>query len=94
MSIFGDKSVKTVVIVHLDAEGNKITALQRSQEPQYIINDKGTYPKWLHERVALLKIAEEGTVIIGIRAIKVNPSYFMLRLSKKEHAEIGQILGT
>jgi hypothetical protein len=89
MSIFGGEATKSVVAVHLDMDGN-ISAIQRSQEPQYITEN---YPVWLRERVALIRMAEAGTIIKDIKALKVNSNYYLLHLSKKEHTEIGKLLG-
>jgi hypothetical protein len=88
--MFGGKATQNVVAVHLDQEGN-ISAIQRSVEPQYITEN---YPVWLRERVALVKIAEEGTMVKDIKALKVNSHYILLHLTKKELTEIGKLLGT
>lgn len=79
-----------VVSVHLDGEGN-ITSIQREKEPQYI---SGDYPKWLRERVALIKLIEGNNSAISLKAMKINPQYFILYLSKKELTEVGKLLGT
>lgn len=79
-----------VVTVHLDDEGN-ITSLQRAKEPQYI---SGDYPKWLRERVALVKMADIGKMVVTLKAIKITSQYIILYLSKKELTEVGKLLGT
>ena len=83
-------SANNVVTVHLDDEGN-ITSLQRAREPQYI---SGEYPKWLKERVALVKMADIGKMVIALKALKITSQYILLYLSKKELTEIGKLLGT
>ena len=83
-------SATNVVTVHLDDEGN-ITSLQRAKEPQYI---SGDYPKWLRERVALVKMADIGKMVVTLKAIKITSQYIILYLSKKELTEIGKLLGT
>jgi hypothetical protein len=88
--LFGGKAKKNVVVVHLNDEGN-ISAIQRSLEPQYVT---GNYPVWLRERVALLKMADQGVTLKDIQAYKVNPYYYLLHLTKKELTEIGKMLGT
>jgi hypothetical protein len=83
-------SATNVVTVHLDDEGN-ISSLQRAKEPQYI---SGDYPKWLRERVALVKMADIGKMVVTLKAIKITSQYIILYLSKKELTEVGKLLGT
>jgi hypothetical protein len=83
-------SATNVVTVHLDDEGN-ITSLQRAKEPQYI---SGDYPKWLKERVALVKMADIGKMVDTLKALKITSQYIILYLSKKELTEVGKLLGT
>lgn len=83
-------SVNNVVTVHLDDGGN-ITSVQRAKEPQYI---SGDYPKWLKERVALVKMANIGEMVVTLKALKISQQYIILYLSKKELTEVGKLLGT
>ena len=83
-------STTNVITVHLDDEGN-ITSVQRAKEPQYI---SGDYPKWLKERVALVKMTNIGEMVLALKAMKITSQYIILYLSKKELTEIGKLLGT
>lgn len=83
-------SANNVITVHLDDDGN-ITSVQRAKEPQYI---SGDYPKWLKERVALVKMADIGKMVVTLKAIKITSQYIILYLSKKELTEVGKLLGT
>ena len=80
----------SMLVVHLDDTGN-ITAVQREKEPQYIYGD---YPKWLRERVALLRMLEGEGDVIHLKGLKVNSKYIYLNSTKEELAEVGKILGT
>jgi len=80
----------SMLVVHLDDTGN-INSIQREKEPQYI---SGDYPKWLRERVALLRMLDERGDLVHLKGFKVNQNYIFLNVTKKELTEVGKLLGT
>lgn len=81
----------TAVAIHLTSEG-EIEAVQRDKEPAFLRKE---FPKWIRERVAMIKILDVGEGIEEpFAAMHINPSYIIMWVNKKELTEIGKLIGT
>lgn len=82
---------KRTIAVHINDDG-EIESIQRTKEPYYLRDD---FPKWLCERVALVRLSNIGELIMSpFQARYINPRYMILYLSNKEYTEIGKLIGT
>lgn len=81
----------SAVAIHLDTDG-EIKAVQRDKEPAFLHKD---FPKWVCERVAMVKMLDVGeSVEDPFAAMHINPLYIIMWLNKKELTEIGKLIGT
>ena len=81
----------TAVAIHLTKEGD-IESVQRDKEPAFLRKE---FPKWIQERVAMVRMLDLGeTIEDPFAAMYVNNLYILMWLNKKEHTEIGKLIGT
>jgi len=81
----------SAVAIHLTKDGG-IEAVQRDKEPAFLREE---FPKWIQERVALVKMLEVGEAVeTPFAAMYVNPKYIIMWINKKELTEIGKLIGT
>jgi hypothetical protein len=81
----------TALAIHLTRDG-EIESVQRDKEPAFLRKE---FPKWVQERVALVKMLDKGDMIDKpFPALYVNPAYILLWVNKKELTEIGKLIGT
>jgi hypothetical protein len=75
----------SMVVVHLDLSG-EIERVQRRTKPRELYSN---YPDWLLERVAFIKMTNNPS---KLSAIKVQDTYFMVWLTRKEYTQLGKLI--
>lgn len=78
----------SVVTVHL--KNGEITAVQILDYKDALTTN---FPQFIQERIAILKIAEPKTFVVGVMGTKINSEYAILTITPSETKKINKLLG-
>lgn len=76
-------------VVHLNLDGDIIAVQLDALDKSLTAN----YPIWIQERIAIMKMGEEGVTYKAFGGYKLNKLFFIMVLTKKETKELNKLIG-